>query len=481
MSWQEDLRQLDTALAGGQISADDYRRRRDELLAAASGQGTGDSAAGQPSTPPPGFPSAGPGTPPPGFQQPSGAMPGPAAPGTPPPGTPQPNMAQPNTAQPNTPPPGTPQQQANKDYFPPPFRWQTTPPQQQQQQQQQQAGSAEETQTMPPVGQDADSTQVVPGSPAASERTQAIQARPGDRTQVVQPGYGQHAGGYHSQQQGQQYYTEGPGWPGQQGQDSTPWGGAEFPPLGPVGGNWGVKQGPEIFAGGGGGGKGKRVIAIVAAVVVLVLIGGGIYFFTSRGHGSATVAQTDTTTKPTTTTRPKPKPTPAHPDEPLIDQVPPVVGTTNQRSAELSVAQALQRQIIDKTTAGILDQAGVEQMVWRDGSKAPDQFGPTPDYFSVTVIPVGTPDAATSLAQQIQHYQEDNGLTFVKPPVPGVPSTIVFEKHTAPAVTIYRGLWVCGNDVVWVNVDQQPTTDQQALTTSFQREIVSLTQSFPAQ
>ncbi|MFJ6670426.1 hypothetical protein ACIQMJ_04880 [Actinosynnema sp. NPDC091369] len=36
MSWQDDLRQLDTALAEGRISADDYRRRRDELLASAT-------------------------------------------------------------------------------------------------------------------------------------------------------------------------------------------------------------------------------------------------------------------------------------------------------------------------------------------------------------------------------------------------------------------------------------------------------------
>ncbi|MFC6088330.1 hypothetical protein ACFP3R_03535 [Saccharothrix lopnurensis] len=36
MSWQDDLRQLDSALAEGRISAEDYRRRRDELLASAT-------------------------------------------------------------------------------------------------------------------------------------------------------------------------------------------------------------------------------------------------------------------------------------------------------------------------------------------------------------------------------------------------------------------------------------------------------------
>ncbi|MEV0677055.1 hypothetical protein AB0I60_11080 [Actinosynnema sp. NPDC050436] len=36
MSWQEELSELDRTLAEGRISADDYRRRRDELLASAS-------------------------------------------------------------------------------------------------------------------------------------------------------------------------------------------------------------------------------------------------------------------------------------------------------------------------------------------------------------------------------------------------------------------------------------------------------------
>jgi hypothetical protein len=36
MSWQEDLQELDNALASGRISADEYRRQRDEVLASAS-------------------------------------------------------------------------------------------------------------------------------------------------------------------------------------------------------------------------------------------------------------------------------------------------------------------------------------------------------------------------------------------------------------------------------------------------------------
>ncbi len=47
MSWQDELAQLDSALASGQISADEYRTRRDRVIAQASGQ----SAPQQPQQP----------------------------------------------------------------------------------------------------------------------------------------------------------------------------------------------------------------------------------------------------------------------------------------------------------------------------------------------------------------------------------------------------------------------------------------------
>lgn len=45
MTWQDELQKLDNELASGRISADDYRRRRDEVL---SGPAGGGPAAGQP-------------------------------------------------------------------------------------------------------------------------------------------------------------------------------------------------------------------------------------------------------------------------------------------------------------------------------------------------------------------------------------------------------------------------------------------------
>ena len=48
MSWQDELAQLDSALASGQISADEYRTRRDHVVARASGQSTPEQPQQQP-------------------------------------------------------------------------------------------------------------------------------------------------------------------------------------------------------------------------------------------------------------------------------------------------------------------------------------------------------------------------------------------------------------------------------------------------
>jgi hypothetical protein len=52
MSWQDELQQLDSALASGQISADEYRTRRDRVIAQASGQSSPEPPAPQPAADP---------------------------------------------------------------------------------------------------------------------------------------------------------------------------------------------------------------------------------------------------------------------------------------------------------------------------------------------------------------------------------------------------------------------------------------------
>jgi hypothetical protein len=135
MSWQDDLRQLDQALAQGQVPADEYRKRRDQLLAAAAG----------------------------GADAPTPPLSGPAAPE--PPGQPQ----QPPAQQPPPPPPPQQQQPSSGGPFAPPFRWEPNP---------------DATQVVSTSNPDA--TQVVsrPHNPEA-ERTQVVRpvSAPGQQQQ----------------------------------------------------------------------------------------------------------------------------------------------------------------------------------------------------------------------------------------------------------------------------------------------------------
>lgn len=129
MSWQEDLQRLESELATGRISAEDYRTQRDALLAAANP-----------------------------------AQPSPAQPGTPPGGTQAP-ASQPQQAAP----------------FPPAFTWSAKRP------------DDERTQTIRPAGSDssAEKTQVVSGNPDLDQRTETLRPSDPERTQVVQNPYAQ--------------------------------------------------------------------------------------------------------------------------------------------------------------------------------------------------------------------------------------------------------------------------------------------------
>src|SRR5262245_23644315 len=53
MSWQEELRELDSLLAAGRVSADEYRVKRDDLLSRASGRAAQSEAPQQQPVQPP--------------------------------------------------------------------------------------------------------------------------------------------------------------------------------------------------------------------------------------------------------------------------------------------------------------------------------------------------------------------------------------------------------------------------------------------
>ncbi len=248
LSWQEQLRQLDEELAAGQISADDYRLRRDSVLSAAVNV---DPQAGQTGA---------------GESESTHII----APVTPPPGQPQAPAA----------PAGDQTQIVNTSF-----------------------GDGERTQAVPqgpppqgwaPAGQgDAERTQVVPGVPP--------QATGGG---FHQGGHG--SGGFPAQQP--QYapppHLSGPNqqmpWAAPAQNTSTPWGGSDFP----ADTSW-VGQGPEPSFETTPAKGGKKIIAIVIAVVVLAGLGVGGYFLFSGGNEQTPPVAQSSTAPPPPTQKPK--------------------------------------------------------------------------------------------------------------------------------------------------------------------------------
>ncbi|MFD9963848.1 hypothetical protein [Amycolatopsis sp. NPDC058986] len=256
MSWQEELRRLDEELAAGQISADDYRVRRDNVLSSAVSYD--------------------------------------------PQGTPQQAPGQADSTQIIAPVGGQPQQGAP----------QTGPPQQPQQPQQGSTAdrtqivnvpdSAERTQA---VGQgtwqanagEAERTQVVPGVPSPQGGFPAPNSGGFPAQQQQQPPY--------QQQQHPQQPPQAP-WNAPSGDSVPPWGGSDFPPLSSTDHSW-VGQGPEPFETKPSKGKGK-IIGIAVAVVVVIALGVGAFFvFGNNGDNTAQPPASTSQTAPPAPPAPK--------------------------------------------------------------------------------------------------------------------------------------------------------------------------------
>ncbi len=421
MSWQEDLQRMERDLATGRLSAEDYRKQRDELLAAANAgqayeapqqpQAPQQSQQGFPGTPPGGMP----GTPPGGTQGFPGTPPG----GTQPPGTP----------------PGVVPGQQQSAPFPPAFKWSTQPPAQQSNVPP--PSSAESTQTIHPVGQPAgEATQVVHGASGA-DRTQAIGGRPGDpdRTQVVPGARGQQPGPYGGPQpgQGSPWHDQSQGLYSSGQMDSMP----NWNTSGAFG-EW-PKQGPEVFESAGSGKRGKRIALI--ALIVVVLAGAGVGAWLLIGdHGSAH-AQGGTTT--TTTTRP-PRPTSTGPRRAIGSLVSPPGGYAAPETftpTQLTTTKPLPTSDLDILNQSSLSKA--DYVLNRDGSSVLDLWGFT----------VQDEVAAKSLAKAFDNDQGRFGYQKTDITVGDGQYTAYTSQQQSISgqnIIVYRLHYVVGNQVIRV-------------------------------
>jgi hypothetical protein len=392
VTWQEELSQLDGALASGQISADDYRRERERILAMATG----------------------------------GAQQGPPAAG------------------PGTPGQGTPVQQApvnrGQDAFPPPFKWTTERPNQTPQPSQPQPqGGEERTQAVPNAAASAEKTQIVSN---AADSTQIVDMNDtarkgpgpsfGDRTQFVPQ---VPASPPHGMPQ-QQWQPQGPP-PQQQGQwgpqqsSQPPWEDQEelVPPWAGY-----QAQSSEMFENDKPGGRGK-VWAIVGVVVLLLIIAGGVLYLTVLKKDDAT-AQENNPQQEQTSKKPPPTSEKPKPFGPLYVPEGTTSGGKTYTAAELEKSKALPTPDLV-----LLKQAGLSEarsvIVVNDST-------------TISMWSFGTNDPP-KLAQDITTDQGRFGFKIVPGEAQG--NVKVYgstQKSASRTVYVYRAHYTNGGNVIRV-------------------------------
>ncbi|MFL6142720.1 MAG: flagellar basal body-associated protein FliL [Labedaea sp.] len=425
MSWQEELRKLDEELAAGQISADDYRVRRDQVLSSAVSAGP-EAPRGNESTQ---------------LIAPLGAR----APQVQPP-------AQPPAAEPVSD-PGAGAASGEQD--------------------------ADKTQIVPGRS-DSDTTQAVGGwqvaRPSDNDRTQVVPGIPGVPRQTFVGG--------HPPRPAPGQFPPPPGYGWQQpDEDAAPWAGSTFPPLAASASPEWIRQGPEVFE--RSSGTGRRVLIVVLVVLVLAGLGTGLYFFVLKKNGNqpaaggatSTTQPPPSTTKPTSTTRPRP----SDPNVALLEDMPAPPASAQQDGKVADVAQFVALKMMDQAEVDLLTAAGVTKVPLRSAVRKPPDDGPTPDSLSAMVIPTGSNADAVQLAQKLRDYQEAHGLKYIAEPLPNMPPTVVFEKTVTADRALYRGLWVSGKNVIRITTVQAPLSNEAALSGSYRNHAEVMLRVFPSE
>lgn len=380
VTWQDELRQLDEELAAGRLSAEDYRRQRDELLSQSA------STAAPAHTPVHQQPASGP--------------------------------------------------------FPPPFRWDQSPSESTQYLspiRDEPTHGAEPTQVVSgrtAAGDDAERTQVVSGHAG-----QVPRAGDADRTQVVPGQHGLQGPpsppiGFPNQQQPPlnqppPVFGQGPGpgqaqsvppWQQQAPANSPPWGGSDLPPTTDLPPAW-LRQGPEVFESAGNSNTGKIVAGVVAVVVVAALGVGA--FFVFRPDGNTTATNTTSAPAPTTTAAP----TTTEPPEPIVRPPGSVQIDDSYTLARLREAQLLSTEDFTIVEANKVSEAQVA--VTKQGELTLGTWA-----FQVASTATGE----TMLTQIDQLYtgvafKPAEGITrekvsvLVLAPQPGQPGIAVYRAH----------------------------------------------------
>lgn len=454
MDWQDELRRLDKQLSEGEISAQEYRRMRDELLAEASApaQGRGSLwSTAQPEVTPEHAapPSAAPVRPAPAPPPPAPPKPPPAAPPVTPPPVPASPVAVPLPAQPSPDAEDT-QIVADTTVVVEEDVAKGKPPKAPRSPVDQTDVHAEPT--------------IAPAShamtPAPAPAPATAPADDPDRTATVAAGTVENADGATQAPAGE--WTEmapeapagsrakepkakPPSFPPRPADRPIP----KAPPL-PAPAPWtGQVLGEEVFANAKPQGGGRRAATVLLSVVVaLAVVGGAVWYIAFRNDDppEGQAAQNPPATQETKPPSSKPAPSSEVPPPPanLGDAVAPLPGVADKNSGTITAARAGKLKLIAPQEVKAANNNGVTDVIFR---------GSTNGTYGNALLVFTTPDsgAAGKLATAETKYLRDAGFTDGKQLRDGIP---VLE-WTGGGATVYRVVYTTGKYTVRFGVAQR--------------------------
>jgi hypothetical protein len=392
VTWQDELQALDERLASGTISAEEYRRSRDDLLAKSAWQPGGDQHQPQQQQPP----------------QPYGQQP----------------QQQPPQQQWTARPPGD---GADSTQFLPRITDDTPPPGERTQIVG--SGSADRTQA---VSGNNERTQVVPGLTGPHPQQQPQQQWPGG------PPPNTPSGGWPAQPQRPQ---QPPRQGGDYGNTAPPWAdGFDPAPRQPEA--W-LRQGPDSFESGSRSRRGRTIGIVVAVIVVVALgVGAGLYFThdsksTPQASGPTSSAAPTSTTKPLPTPPPT-KAAPASTAGALIT----APGTPRNGGGQLDLATLSSRNLLAQPMLTALGNAGMT-----DGLLNTSTYS-NGDIIGLYAFTVGSQDQAETVALAYGDLQRNGGVPDDR--ADSLQGVSVFSTPSETTNAIFRAVYVLYNRVIVV-------------------------------
>jgi len=437
MDWQDELRRLDRQLSEGEISAQEYRRMRDELLAEASAPAQGRGSLWSAARP------EGPTEPAPPPPPPAVAAP-PAAPPQPPPAPPAAPVSVPLPAQ-TSPDAEDTQVVADTTVVVEESVAQGRSPVDQG------AAAVHSEPTIAPVShamgpaEDPDLTATVEADP---DRTATVEADTVETADQAANAPTESTGARTEERTEEKPQQKVPTFPPRPADRPAP----TAPPL-PAPAPWtGQVLGEEVFANAKPYSSSRRAATILLSVVIALAVVGGAVWYLAFRNDDAPAAQAPQ--DPPASQQPQnppssDKPSPSQPptsDVPanLGDAVGPLPGVADKNSGTITATRAGRLKLIAPQEVKAANNNGVTDVIFR---------GSTHGTFGNALLVFTTPDgaAASKLAAAETRYLRNNGFTEGEQLSDGIP---VLER-TDGGATVYRVVYTTGKYTVRFGVAQR--------------------------